>query len=176
MSNIIAWITVKTNFSNMWFNDEGHDDEFRNWLMKQLYDGDSHLYDLKLSIDKTFEGLTVTHIVAKLSDNGSTFDNNGNISIDIDIETTDERDTNDADDLFDNKEFSDFISEKLIPAYTNEFNSMCNLAIPVVNGNSFEGLIFEDGKFYLELDEKGSTNRVQMVTFKLEDELVDIFY
>ena len=158
---------VTSNISNIYFDDEDMDNLFIEWLNIKINKKD--LDSIKIVSDKKFDDLPdIEKIEVKLYE----LSNDHDMSLIINIYTTEDRDIWDVEEFIDNTSLRSFIEEDLIPRYINEFNDKCDITFPTMDGN-FNFIVFNKGDFYAYLysDDNGfhafSTNKT---TFQLKDE------
>lgn len=168
MGKVCIEYIIKSCISDKFFEDEDADKKFVEWLQKQIDDED--LYTLRISTDKKFDEFPmIEKLEASLYED---IDYNHDVRLEIEVSTTDDRDTWDYEDFVENDKFVSFLEDQLIPAFIKEFNEQCHVVFPTDDGK-FDYIEFRNNNFYAYLyngSGKGfSSFSVQTTTFQLDD-------
>lgn len=129
---------MQTNLNNAFF-DRDTEDDFCDVMSDLIFD---KVKDLKVSMD--VEGIEgVSKVTAEIN---VVFDSDHEVNIDIDVETT-----LSEDEIADNDALFDFVEDKLMPKFIEEFNSKCDVKVPVTNQDTFDDIAFDGESFFVKV-------------------------
>jgi len=144
---------VQTNLNNAFF-DRDTEDDFCDLMEDLIYD---KVKDLEVSMD--VEGIEgVSKVTAEIN---QVFTGDHTIDLDIKVDTE-----LSEDEIADNDSLFDFIEDKLMPKFIEEFNAKCDVKVPVTNDDTFDDVAFDGENFFVKVYSAGGTTDYKVEPFK----------
>ena len=151
----LYWAEIKTNISNVFFDTEGDNHRFNDWLNDRLNEN-AWVVDA-MSFDCPIEGINRIVVFAVEITNNNIMDTEIQVDSEFDYDTL-----RNMDDLY------SYITDTVIPQFIDAFNANCQISFPTTQNGNFKWMSFDKDSFYTKVYFSDSNNRYMNVSVQPE--------
>ena len=151
----LYWAEIKTNISNVFFDTEGDNRRFNDWLNDRLNENDWIVN--AMSFDCPIEGINSIVVFAVEITNNNIMDTEIQVDSEFDYDTL-----RNMDDLY------SYITDTVIPQFIDAFNTNCQITFPTTQNGNFKWMMFDKDSFYTKVYFSDSNNRYMNVSVQPE--------